>query len=81
MDTVIGDADYLKELSGRKQKTAIIAWCKLKGIHYFLNADGWPVTTAAALDRALEISVESGPNWNSRYYAPKKTKAPSESSP
>lgn len=52
----------LATLSGRKQKTAIAAWCKKVGIQFHRNADGWPVTTTESLDRSFAQSVESGPD-------------------
>jgi hypothetical protein len=50
---VIGDAEYLKALNGCKQKTTIANWCRKNGIKFFRDAQGWPVTTAGALDRAI----------------------------
>jgi len=61
---VIGDAEYLKTMSGYSQKASVAKWCKKNGIRYFRNAEGWPVTTAAAIDRALAPGVESGPDWS-----------------
>ncbi len=61
---MVGSAEYLKALSGYKQKNAVAKWCKKYGIRFFRNAEGWPVTTAAALDRALLPGVESGPDWS-----------------
>jgi len=61
---VIGDAEYLKTMSGYSQKASFAKWCKKNGIRYFRNAEGWPVTTAAAIDRALAPGVESGPDWS-----------------
>src|ERR1700688_3822022 len=60
---MIGDAEYLKALSGYKQKSAVRNWCRKNGISYLLDARGWPVTTPEALDRALKGSAESGPDW------------------
>jgi hypothetical protein len=60
---VIGDAEYLKALSGYKQKSAIANWCRKNGIKFFLNAQGWPVTTATALNSAL-LGVNAGPDWS-----------------
>jgi hypothetical protein len=60
---IVGDAEYLKALSGRKQRSAVASWCRDKGIKYMLNADGWPVTTPAALDRAVTKAVKRGPHW------------------
>lgn len=70
---MIGDAEHLKAMSGYSQKASVAKWCKKNGIRYFRNAEGWPVTTAAALDRALLTTPESGPDW-SPYHAPKKAK-------
>jgi hypothetical protein len=62
---VIGDAEYLKALSGAKQRGTVRAWCRKNGIKTFDNTDGWPVTTAAALDRALTGGgAEEGPDWS-----------------
>jgi hypothetical protein len=61
---VIGDADYLKALSGAKQRGVVRAWCRKNGIKTFNNKDGWPVTTVSALDRALMGGVDSGPDWS-----------------
>ena len=61
---MIGDATYLMELSGCKQRASVARWCKKNGIKYFRNALGWPVTTPAALDRALIHGIESGPDWS-----------------
>jgi hypothetical protein len=72
---MIGDAEYLKTMSGYSQKASVAKWCKKNGIRYFRNADGWPVTTAAALDRALLPGVEAGPDWSP--YAKEKTPAQS----
>jgi hypothetical protein len=60
---VIGDAEYLKALSGYKQKTAVARWCTKSRIKFFRNSQGWPVTTPAALDRALFGGADSGPDW------------------
>lgn len=61
---VIGDAEHLKALSGYKQKTAIANWCRKNRIKFFRNGQGWPVTTADALNHALSGGgTESGPNW------------------
>ena len=60
---MIVDAEYLKTLSGYKQKSAVRNWCRKNGISYLLDARGWPVTTPEALDRALKGSAESGPDW------------------
>lgn len=60
---MIGDASYLMELSGCKQRASVARWCKKNGIKFFRNALGWPVTTPAALDRALIHGIESGPDW------------------
>jgi hypothetical protein len=62
--SMIGDAEYLKTLSGYKQKSAVRIWCRKNGIRYLLDARGWPVTTPEALDRALKGSAESGINWD-----------------
>jgi uncharacterized protein DUF4224 len=59
-----GDADHLKAMSGYKQKTSVARWCRKNGIRFFLNAQGWPVTTSEALDRALAPGIESGPDWS-----------------
>lgn len=32
-------------------------------IAFLFNGAGWPVTTAAALDRAIAPGLESGPDW------------------
>lgn len=61
---VVGDAEYLKAMSGYKQKTSIARWCRKNKIRFFLDAHGWPVTTPEALDRALSPGVELGPNWS-----------------
>jgi len=70
---VIGDAEYLKALSGAKQRGSVRAWCRKNGIKTFDNNDGWPVTTPAALDRALLGGVDSGPDWG--YFDDKKASA------
>jgi hypothetical protein len=69
---MIGDAEYLKTLSGAKQKGSVRAWCRKNGIKTWNNTQGWPVTTAAALDRALTPGIESGPDWSA--FDDKKTK-------
>jgi hypothetical protein len=61
---VVGDAEYLKALSGYKQKTAIASWCTHNKIKFFRNAKGWPVTTEAALERALDGRAMSQPDWS-----------------
>jgi hypothetical protein len=61
---MIGDADHLKAMSGYSQKASVANWCRKNGIRFFRNADGWPVTTPAALDRALAPGLESGPDWS-----------------
>jgi hypothetical protein len=61
---IVGDAEYLKALSGYKQKTAVANWCRKNGIKFFRNAQGWPVTTEAALERALFASEIAGPDWS-----------------
>ena len=60
---VIGDAEYLKALSGYKQKSAIADWCRKNGIKFFRNAQDWPVTTEATLDRALTHETRAEPNF------------------
>ena len=47
--TSIGDAEHLKALSGFKQKSAVVRWCKRNGIRFFRNADGWPARIHDAL--------------------------------
>lgn len=62
---VIGDAEYLKALSGAKQRGAVRAWCRKNGIKTFNNRDGWPVTTAAELDRAISGDANRAqPDWS-----------------
>lgn len=42
----------LVEFSGRKRRSAIIAWLKVQGIPHFLDADGWPkVLRSSILDQ------------------------------
>jgi hypothetical protein len=60
---MIGDAEYLKALSGYKQASAVKCWCRKNGIRFFVNAQGRPVTTEGALDRALSHGVEAKPDW------------------
>jgi hypothetical protein len=60
---VVGDAEYMKALSGYKQKTSVAHWCTKNKIKFFRNAQGWPVTTATALDNAL-AGKTSGPDWS-----------------
>jgi hypothetical protein len=36
-DPVIGSAEYMKALSGYKQKTAIAKWCRKNGIKFLRN--------------------------------------------
>jgi hypothetical protein len=60
---MIGDAEHLKALSGAQQRGTVRSWCRKNGIKTWNNTDGWPVTTAAALDRALFGGVDSGPDW------------------
>lgn len=72
---MIGDAEYLKTLSGAKQRSSVRAWCRKNGIKTWNNAQGWPVTTAAALDRALTPGIESGPDWSA--FDDKKKRNPS----
>jgi hypothetical protein len=40
---VIGDAEYLKALSGAKRRGAVREWCRQNGIKTFDNTDGSPV--------------------------------------
>jgi hypothetical protein len=62
---VIGDAEYLKVLSGAKQRGAVRDWCRKNGIKTFNNRDGWPVTTAAELDRAISGDANRAePDWS-----------------
>ncbi len=61
---VIGDAEYLKALSGAKQRGAVREWCRKNGIKTLNNRDGWPVTTAAALDRALAGGTDTECDWS-----------------
>jgi hypothetical protein len=61
---VIGDAEYLKAMSGYKQKTSVARWCRKNKIQFFLDARGWPVTTRDALNLALSPGIESGPDWS-----------------
>jgi hypothetical protein len=61
---VIGDAEYMKALSGYKQKTAIASWCRRNHIKCFRNAQGWPVTTEAEINRALSPSSRVEPDWS-----------------
>jgi hypothetical protein len=64
---VVGDAEYLKALSGYKQKAAVAHWCTKNKIKFFRNAQGWPVTTPAALDNTL-AGKASTPDWS--YFEP-----------
>lgn len=42
----------LAELSGRKRRSAIIAWLTARQIPHFLDADGWPkVLRSSVLDQ------------------------------
>jgi len=42
----------LAELSGRKRRSAIIAWLRARGIPFWEDADGWPkVLRASILDQ------------------------------
>lgn len=43
----------LQTLSGYKRPHDVKQWCGRQRIHFFTNRDGHPVTTRAALDRAL----------------------------
>jgi hypothetical protein len=70
---MVGDAEHLRALSGAKQRGKVRAWCRENGIKTFNNTDGWPVTTPAALDRALLKGVDSGPDWG--YFDDKKAAA------
>jgi hypothetical protein len=66
---VTGDAEYLKAMSGYKQKTSIARWCRKNKIKFFLNGQGWPVTSAEAINQALMGGgKESGPDWS--YFEP-----------
>jgi hypothetical protein len=60
---VVGDAEYLKALSGYKQKTTIAAWCTRNRIKFFRNAQGWPVTTEAEINGALHPGSKAEPDW------------------
>jgi hypothetical protein len=60
----IGDAEYLRALSGSKQRGTVRAWRQKEGIKTFDNNDGWPVTTEGALERALSRGVKAGPDWS-----------------
>jgi hypothetical protein len=60
---VIG-AEDMKKLSGYKQRAAIAAWCTKNKIKFFRDANGWPVTTEAALDRALSPGKMREPDWS-----------------
>jgi hypothetical protein len=37
---VVGDAEYLKALSGYKTKAAVAAWCTRNRIKFFRNGQG-----------------------------------------
>jgi Domain of unknown function (DUF4224) len=57
-------AEDMKTLSGYKQKGSIAKWCTKNKIKFFRDARGWPVTTQAALDRALSPGrTTEGPDW------------------
>jgi hypothetical protein len=61
---MIGDSEHLRTISGHRQRAAVRRWCRRNGIKYFLDSKGWPVTTPAALDRALAPAAQSGPDWS-----------------
>lgn len=61
-NVVVGDAKYLKALSGYKQASSVAKWCRKNGIKFFRNGQGWPVTTATELDRALAHETKAEPN-------------------
>jgi hypothetical protein len=61
---IVGDAEYLKALSGARQRGTVRAWCRKNGIKTFDNNDGWPVTTESALDHAVSYDVNAGPDWS-----------------
>jgi hypothetical protein len=60
---VVGDAEYLKALSGYKQRASVAALCTRNHIKFFRNGQGWPVTTEAALDKALSPRAKNEPDW------------------
>ena len=53
----------LAEFVGRKRPTQVRKWCESKGILYFLDADGKPCTTEAALNEALQRGRSTRPNF------------------
>ena len=62
---VTGDAEYLKAMSGYKQKNSVVRWCRKNKIKFFLNGQGWPVSSAEAINQALlGGGKESGPDWS-----------------
>jgi hypothetical protein len=71
---VTGDAEYLKALSGYKQKTSVARWCRKNKIKFFLNGQGWPVSSAEAINQALlGGGKESGPDWGAFELDPNST--------
>ena len=53
----------LAEFCGRSRPTSVRKWCESKGILYFLDADGKPCTTEAALNEALHRGRKARPNF------------------
>lgn len=51
--------EQLCELSGRKQRSAVIRWLGSQGMPFVLDADGWPVVAEAVMLARLGGKVQT----------------------
>ncbi|MEM1145734.1 MAG: DUF4224 domain-containing protein [Pseudomonadota bacterium] len=54
----------LQQISGRRQRAAVMRYLKNNGISFMLDADGKPWTTEKRLEDSLDAGRRTGPNWS-----------------
>lgn len=57
-------ADDLSAFCGYQQPAAVRRWCKRNGVTFMRDKDGRPVTTQAALDRAMLPKTRTQPDFS-----------------
>jgi hypothetical protein len=56
------DAEALKRWTRLRQRAALKRWLTARGVHFFIDSKGWPITTEAELNRALDGAAKTRPN-------------------
>lgn len=52
------EAETLKQWSKKRTKRALKQWLGRRGVPWWEDGDGWPITTEAALNQALGVTGE-----------------------